>query len=85
MNTLLGLRVYVTPDVPKMQLSKDVPVSPDFRREIDAWLIELLGYTNILGDDAILMSEVMGTIHCNPRNYARLKNIGIAAQGASHG
>lgn len=77
MNTFLGFRVHVTPDTPKMQLSKDVPVSPDFRKEIDAWLIGFFGYTNILGDDAVLVSEAMGTIHCNPRNYAQIRAVSL--------
>ena len=70
---LYGYKVYVTHDTPKLQLAPGDYVSPEYRKEIDAWLIELLGFTNLLPDGQVITSEVMHSFHMNPRTYDQLK------------
>lgn len=43
--SLFGINLIEVPTytVPKLKLSKDAPVSDDFRKEFDAWLLERFG------------------------------------------
>jgi len=69
-----SLEIYVTPDVPKMQLSARVceVLSPEVIEETNRWMIEFFGVTNILNDnDAVVICGKR--IHMNPRMYARFK------------
>lgn len=70
---LYGYEVHVTHDIPKLQLAPGDYVSPEYRKEIDAWLIDLLGYTNLVPDGQVITSEVYHTFHMNPRTYQKLK------------
>jgi hypothetical protein len=73
--SLFGLRVFVTPDHPNMQLAPGDYVTPEFRKEIDAWLLEFFGTFNLLEDTAYLFQEQAGIVHMNPRAFAKLKGI----------
>lgn len=73
-NSLYGMKIIVSPDVPKMQLAPGDYVTPEFRKEIDAWLIEFFGTWNIIPDGDVLIMETTGLINMNPRMLARLKN-----------
>jgi hypothetical protein len=71
-----GIRVFVSPDVPKMQLSKDCPVTDDYRADTNAWMIRFFGTTNLLKDGEfyrIYEGTVDDQIICNPRTYAKLQ------------
>ena len=70
--TLYGLKVILSPDRPKMQLSKDCPVTDDFRKEINAWMVEFFGTTNIIPDGQMIMFNELGTVGINPRTHAAL-------------
>lgn len=47
LGSLMGIRLIESPllsDRPKLKLSPDVQVSPEFRAEYDAWLLERFGF-----------------------------------------
>ena len=48
MDRLYGLPVRLNDSrakIPKMQLSPDCPVTPDFRAEVNAWMLDFFGCT----------------------------------------
>jgi len=69
--SIFGNLVYVTSDVPKMKLSADCPVSQEFRIEMDAWLLEFFGTSNVFEDGKVV--ETAHALHMNPRTLAQLK------------
>jgi hypothetical protein len=71
--TLYGMKVVVTPDLPKMKLGPGDYITPELRLEIDAWLLGFFGTTNIIEDDAYLISDFLGQVMMNPRTYVRLR------------
>lgn len=79
--TFYGLRITVSPDIPKMQLAAGDYVTPEFRKEIDAWLLSFFGVTNLVPDGvcyAIKTGPVKGyededSFIMNPRTFAILK------------
>jgi hypothetical protein len=71
--TLYGCKIFVSPDRPKMQLSPDCPVTDDFRAEINAWMIEFFGVTNLIPDGHYIQMKGRGEIHMNPRTYAEFE------------
>ena len=66
--SLFGNRVFITPDIPKMKLSAECPVSPEFRAEIDAWMVKFFGMENLLPDGKVL--QAANALHMNPRTFA---------------
>lgn len=70
MNTLFGFKVIVTPDFPKMTLGPGDYVTPEYRKEIDAWLLSFFGTINVVDDGKSIVSIVGNLISMNPRTYA---------------
>lgn len=68
--TYMGLHIHVTTDKPKQQLAEDVPVSPEFRKDINAWMIDFFGVWNIV-EDGQVFNVGSGAIFMNPRTYAK--------------
>ncbi|MGC4396003.1 hypothetical protein [Hydrogenophaga sp. T2] len=68
---MLGVKVVVSPDLPKMVLSQDVPVTDEFRREIDAWMLDFFGTWNMLPDGECYTAGAV--VYMNPRTFARLR------------
>lgn len=72
-----GLRFIVSnalPQVPKLKISPECPCSPEFRADMDAWLVERFGYT----DTAFIFdSKVAGrmTAILNSRMEAEIRRI----------
>jgi hypothetical protein len=65
---LYGKRVVVNSAfTPKMQLSEDVMVTDDFRKEINEWMIEFFGVRYLVPDDQILLVGDMFIM--NPNAY----------------
>lgn len=52
--TFRGCRVLISPDHPKMQLSEDCPVTPEFRKEMNAWMRDFFGVNNLIPDGQFL-------------------------------
>lgn len=75
--TFNGLKVYVQPDQPKMQLSQRVKevLSPEFAAETDAWMRSFFGMTNLLPDGQYLLSEQFGFVSMNPRTYEQFRAV----------
>lgn len=69
--TIYGMPVVVTPDYPKMVLSEDVPVSPEFRREINLWMLGFFGTTNTMEDGQVV--KAMNHLYMNPRTYHKVR------------
>ena len=65
----LGMPVYISPDRPKMQLSEDCPVTPDFRVYINKWLLEFFGVENSVPDGQALVNKEQNAIYMNARTY----------------
>lgn len=72
LNALYGIRVVVTPDAPRMQLSEDCPVTPDFRAEMNAWMVGFFGVVNTLKDNEVMHDKINDVIYMNPRTQARV-------------
>ena len=72
LTSLYGVRVVVTPDTPRMQLSEDCPVTPEFRAEMNAWMLGFFGVTNTVEDNQVLHDKVHDVIYMNPRTVARV-------------
>lgn len=71
--SLFGIKIVIAPDRPKMQLAPGDYVTPEFRKEIDAWLVEFFGMTNLIPDGEILSIPNHGAVHMNPRTFAKVK------------
>ncbi len=77
---LCGLAVFISPDLPRRTLPDEVmpgiPWPDGFKAKMDAWMLDFFGTTNLIEDNAALKSRNpfsgQGTIHVNPRTYARL-------------
>ena len=70
-NTLYGLKIQITPELPKMVLSEGVPVSPQFREEMNAWMLSFFGTHNILKDGEVI--KYGNTLLMNIRTYTDFK------------
>lgn len=78
--TYMGLPVYITGDMPKMQLSRSVceVLKPDFVREMNTWLLEFFGTANLLKDGEIIFNDgaafrTGGSLHMNARTFEQLR------------
>ena len=72
LNSLLGMGIHVTKDLPGYQLPDDVCVPADFRREFNEWARGFFTPVNILKDgETMIVGD--GTIYMNPRTYEALK------------
>lgn len=72
MKTLYGMVVIISPDHPKMQLSADCPVTPEFRVEMNLWMREFFGTTNLVPDGRSIVLTQQNRVVVNPRTYAQL-------------
>lgn len=72
MSNLFGMQIIEHPLVPerspRMTLSHKVPVSDEFRKEFDAWLLEFFGTEAT----AIVMS---GKLFVNPANMVIIRGL----------
>ena len=69
-----GLRVVVSPDRPRMTLSENCPVTPEYRIDTDAWLLGFFGTSNVLQDGQVIELRQEGVIVMNPRTYAQVQS-----------
>lgn len=71
---LFGLAVHVSPDTPRMRLAEDCPCTPEYRVELNAWMLEFFGTTNMLKDGEVLeVSWPSQHLLMNPRTFAKLQ------------
>lgn len=78
MTRLGSCEVHVSPDRPKMVLSERVPVSPEFRAEMDAWMREFFGTWNLIEDSQMLKTRDGNKIFVNPRTYESIKALCVS-------
>ena len=69
MRTLNGIDIVIREPMQKMHLSSSVPVTPEFRASVDAWMADFFGFY----PDHILYSEIKNTIFISSANLAKLK------------
>lgn len=55
--TLTGIPVYLAKEYLKFQLSSNVTVSDEFRRETNEWLASLFGYVSTVPDGEIFKMD----------------------------
>ena len=72
--SLFGLAVHVSPDTPRMRLAEDCPCTPEYRVELNAWMLEFFGTTNMLKDGEVY-EVTWPTRHLvmNPRTLAKVQ------------
>lgn len=71
--TLFGKRIFIDPnEVPRMQLSPDVPLTPEFRAEFNAWMREFFGMRSTIEDGVVL--DMFGDLYMNRATYERLRS-----------
>lgn len=75
--TCFGLKVFISPDVPKMQLSARVKevLSPECISETNAWMLGFFGTENALDDGQVITSQMFGFIQMNPRTYREFRKV----------
>lgn len=66
---IAGMAVHVVPDMPRMQLSVDCPVTDDFRAATNRWLAEFFGLENPLKDDVIYHDHMTKRLFCTPQTW----------------
>ena len=72
---IYGMKIIVTPDLPKMKLAPGDYITPEFRQEIDAWLLGFFGTNNLLEDGQSIFSQPTNTVFMNPRTCAKLRSV----------
>ncbi|PJO39856.1 hypothetical protein CTI10_001320 [Delftia acidovorans] len=73
MTNFMGNKVFISHDIPKMQLSEGCPVTPEFRIEMNAWMRDFFGVTNLLDDGECLHDRLNKALHMNPRTWDRVR------------
>jgi hypothetical protein len=78
---IFGWPVYEIPVEyrPKIQLSEDCPVSPEFRREFNQWLLEMFGAKDVslIRKNQILISKAWGISMLRSDQMAFLRNLSV--------
>lgn len=71
--TFGGYRVFVSPDLPRMQLGERVKefLTPEQIADHNAWMLQFFGTSNLLGDDVVLRDDMFMALHMNPRVYPK--------------
>lgn len=70
-----GYKVVVAGSYPKMTLSEKVPVTPEFRVEINAWMQEFFGMVCLVERGQVIVSETQGIMFVHPADYMDLKRV----------
>lgn len=71
--TYLGIPIYINPDLdpkPKMTLSEAVPVTPEFRAEINAWMAKFFGWTE---GRVVRLEKPYPTVFMGPETLRQLQ------------
>lgn len=68
-----GIPIHISPDWPRLTLSKDVPVTDEFRKDFDAWALGFFGAYNLLEDGQWINVRNGQAILMNPRTFEQLR------------
>lgn len=66
--TYMGYKVMIVPPRPRMQLSDDCPVTPEFRKEMNQWMADFFGE-----HPDMLISEKLSIVWMTETQYRRLR------------
>jgi hypothetical protein len=69
-----GMKVVIAGSHPRMTLSEKVPVTPEFRAEINAWIAGFFGYKSVIEDGQVIVDRINNTIYCNEHQYQTLRS-----------
>ena len=69
--SLYGLKVTISPDRPKMVLSEDCPVTPEYREDTNRWMLRFFGTTNLIPDGSVYQTS--DGLFMNPRTWDKVK------------
>lgn len=72
--SLMGYRVCVVKPFPRMQLTANVPVTAEFRAEMNAWMAVFFGYDCVLKSGQTMVSELNKTIYVTQEDYNKLRS-----------
>lgn len=67
--------IHIIYDYPKIQLSRSVTVTDEFRDKYNRWLLGFFGYSNELKDGEICHIPLSNMICVNPRTFRSLGGI----------
>lgn len=74
MNQIYGVSVIVAKDRPGYVLSLDVPVTPKFRAEFNAWAAAFFKpKPSVLADNQVIHDNVHNVLHMNQRTFDKLQ------------
>lgn len=76
-HSLQGCQVVIVHDQPRMKLAANVPVSDEFRAEIDQWMLEFFGTVSLLDDNQVIKFQNTRwgtTMYMNARCYEMFKH-----------
>lgn len=68
-----GYKVVISRPMPRMQLSDKVPVTDEFRAEINAWMIGFFGMRSLIPRGQVIVSETTRTMYVNEADYDQLR------------
>ena len=71
--TIFGMKIIKAAEYPKMTLAEDVTVSPEFRKEINAWMLGFFGTTSLVKRGEVIVMQEQGTAIVHPDDYYQLK------------
>jgi hypothetical protein len=69
--TFNGFKVIVRQPFPKMQLASNVPVTDEFRAEINAWMLEFFG----TDAEQVYVCAITRTMFVTPNHLEKMKEI----------
>jgi len=72
---LADYNLCIVDDVPKMQLSEDCPVTPEFRKSMNAWMREFFGVDCVVPDDMLFIERETEIIYVNLRTALKLRKM----------
>ena len=72
--SICGINVQIAPEVPKYKLPEDLPLSPEFRSEFNAWALKRFGTTCIVSKDKMYMIG-KNTVVMQQAMYDKLKKV----------
>ena len=70
---IYGADIKVAGTFPKMQLSKEVEVTEEFRERFNEWLAGFFGYDCLVPQGEVIYDKINHVYYVHPANYEELK------------
>ncbi len=68
-----GYSVRIAKTWPKMVLASDVTVSPEFRAEINQWMLSFFGEDCLVKQGEVIVMETLQIVYVHPLDYQDMK------------